>query len=75
MAFLEIVPDYIVHCAKVLNFSKNELSQLNLAAEESIANIILNSLNDDPDETFTKICRKLPFTSGDNYPNTRGELP
>lgn len=60
IGFLEIALSYIVNCAKVFGFSKKELSQIQLAAEEALVNIITNSLNNDPNERYTIICRQMP---------------
>ena len=60
MSFLEIALTFIVNSANVFGFSKSESSQIRLASEEALANIILNALNDNPDEEYTVICRRLP---------------
>ncbi len=60
ISFLETAISYIVNCAKVFGLSKKELSQIQLAAEEALINIINNSLNNDPNEIYTIICRWLP---------------
>ena len=60
LEYLEIALAYIAGCAKVFGFSKPETAQIQLAAEEAIAGLVTKSLNNDPKQTYTVICRRMP---------------
>ena len=60
LQFLGIALTYITGCADAFGFSQAETTQLQLAAEETIAGIVTKSLNNDPEQTYTIICRFQP---------------
>lgn len=85
--FLETALHYIVNCAKVFDFSKTEIAEIQLAAEEALVNVINNALNNDPAEKYTIICQQLPTRmeivihdkglpfSADETPDFNPEIP
>ena len=60
LEYLEIALTYIASSAKVFGFSKPETARIQLASEEAIAGLVTKSLNNDPGQTYTVICRRLP---------------
>ncbi len=60
MDYLYVAVSFVKKSARAFGFSEKDLEKIHLAAEESICNIIIHALNNNPDEFFTIICRKLP---------------
>ncbi|MCD6269954.1 MAG: ATP-binding protein [Deltaproteobacteria bacterium] len=60
LEYLKIALTYIVSCAEIFGFSKPETAQIQLAAEEAIAGIVTKSLNNDPKQTYTINCLRMP---------------
>ncbi len=58
--FLETALSFITNMAKTVDFSREEVEQIRLAAEEAITNVIKHGYGEDPESSFEIVCTITP---------------
>ena len=60
ISYMSIAVDFIKNCSRSFGFSEEEIFRIDIAAEEAISTIILNSLGNSLQEHYNITCRRLP---------------
>ena len=58
--YMSIAVEFIKNCSRAFGFSNEEIFKIDIAAEEALSTIILHSLENDPEQTYSVACRRLP---------------
>ena len=61
MQYLSTVQDFVTGTAAKFGFGEAEISQLELAIEEAVSNVVKHSCLDDEDNSFEVTCRRIPL--------------
>jgi serine/threonine-protein kinase RsbW len=58
--YISVTVEFIKNCSRAFGFSEDEIFKIDIAAEEALSNIILNSLSNDSLQNYSVTCRRLP---------------
>ncbi len=58
--YISVAVEFIKNCSSSFGFSDKEIFKIDIAAEEALSTIILHSLENDPEQEYSVICRRLP---------------